>query len=215
MPLPQEEARRLALAWASTYSDLPEGWRLTPGAPLEDASWDFKVRYAHPEYGMNLMLMHFRVCEDGSVDMRSDKREKVALMLSAPEGFAREVRFFKVLGNPVPETPEWLLKVKRANSFVDMRGIDGFAHISVSDERLKLPFQLKSSKGGREHFFKKYPDHKDIVAVVIVDDYSSDHQLHLRLYSALGETRSKVLKGTLSANEVRKRVTACIQRTAQ
>ena len=211
MPLNLDSATRLANAWLSEQNDLPIERRLSRGHSPNGCTWKFKVDYVHPEYNMEFFLLQLLVKEDCSVVALVDKRAHVRKILAKPEGLRREARFFTALELRTALTPEWFLKVERAGSYIDVRGIDGFAHIMIGEKRLKAPFQIKSFKTNKKDFLAKYSHLPRVVEVIVADDWATDDQLRQRIYSATGELRSKILKGTLTVADYKEQVTTFFQ----
>ncbi len=211
MPLDVYSATRLATAWLSEQNAVPVERTLSRGHSHDGRAWKFRVHYMHPEYNMEFFLAQLLVKEDGSVAVLQDKREHVRKILSKPNGLRREARFFTALEARTALTPEWFLKVERAGSYVDVRGIDGFAHVKIGEKTLKMPFQIKSSKTNKKDFLAKYSHLPKVVEVIVADDWSTDDQLRQRIYSATGEVRSKILKGNLTIAGYKQQVTTFFQ----
>ena len=208
MPLDVYSATQLATAWLSEQNDLPLERILSRGHSHDGRTWKFRVHYTHPEYNMEFFLAQLLVKEEGSVVVLQDKREHVQKILSKPNGLRREARFFTALEVRTALTPEWFLKVERAGSYIDVRGI---AHVRISEKTLKMPIQVKSSKTNKKDFLAKYSHLPKVVEVIVADDWSTDDQLRQRIYSATGEVRSKILRGTLTITDYKQQVTTFFQ----
>lgn len=212
MCVPVEDARQLVTAWAELQTDLPTGWKMSQGTTDKDSSWNFKIGYEHPVSKMKFYLVCLKVADSGDLVVYNDRRERIGDLLSHPEGFLHETRFFDALSVRTKETPSWFLEVERANSFIDKRGVDGFAKVKIEDTtKLKVPFQIKSSKGGVWWFFEKHPSYRGVVLPIVVNEERTENQIRQNLYSAAGEVRRNILKGVYTTVQFKERITETIR----
>jgi len=194
--------------WALSQSDLPIGWRLTRNVTSPNC---YKIKWKHPVFGVDFSLLSLRV-NDETVSILDDSRVRVEeLLRMSPDGFSRELKFFNALETRTEQTPRWFVKILRSGSFLDKIGVDGFAQICIRDEKLKIPFQIKSSRTGTRKFIAKYPQYKDVVQLVRVDDRSTDEVIRQRLYSVIGTVRRRITTGSLTVQSFKILITESLQ----
>ncbi len=202
MDLPKSERQTLVEAWAQTES-LPEGWYVSPD-PKPNR---IRIRWKDPVFQNQFLLVELRV-EDDQLTLVKDRRNRVKELLSRPRGYKREAQLFEALQQPSILKPSWFLKLKKSKPYADMRGIDGFAHCMVEKEKLKLPFQIKSNVEDRETYYKRHPLGIGIVEVIIVDRRDSVEVLQCKMFSLLGEVRSRMLKSGITVADMHERLGA-------
>lgn len=95
----------------------------------------------------------------------------------------------------------------RSDTYLDRRGIDGFARIQVHTERIKLPLQIKSSYSGKKRFYETWPHYREIVTTIVVKDGMPDEHIRQQLYSGVAVTRKSMTRGSVSVAEFKARIT--------
>ncbi len=206
MDLPKSDMT-LVREWAATES-LPDGWYISS----DQSSSRLRVRWKDPQFQNDYCLLELGI-RGGQVFVRHDRRERVKKVISDPKGFVRETKLFQVLEKPSAYTPSWFVRVKKAKPYADMRGIDGFAHCMLGEEKLKLPFQIKSNLGDREKFFAHYPLGKGLIEVIVVKEDESTQSLQCRMFALLGEVRERMKKHGITVADMHQRLELYLRHT--
>ena len=81
-----------------------------------------------------------------------------------------EDRFFALMLVRTETTPEWFIKIKRANPAWDTRGIDAFAYIRplANGRKIIVPIQILSASKKRWKYNKQQPGNLEAGVVTIV-----------------------------------------------
>ncbi len=190
----KKQACAIAHKWFEEQAKLPVDSFLRHHAYDRDKRGRlFTIEYCPKSLkGERMCLITFYVLDDGSVEITEDQHH-----IAARAGEASEQRFHAALNTRTDATPEWFLRVRRGHRITDKRGIDAFAYVEFGEwgRRLRIPVQIKSSKGGVLPYLSKYPlCYQHDVPVIVVNPSWSDDQLRAHVYEVLGKIREERLK---------------------
>lgn len=203
MPLTAAAARQIAEAWLTAHmhtaertESFPFGSRLQTCAYNPEASGRlFKVNYRARSLRESLHLADVYVYDDATVRIVLDNRSA-----AHAAGKETERRFLAALEVRTAHTPRWFLRIQRARSYHDRRGIDAFAFVTYrpGERRLRVPIQIKSSRAMLNLYYERHPAAKKYgVVVIVVDPKKTDDQLRDYVYNVLGRVRKqKIRAGT-------------------
>jgi len=107
-------------------------------------------------------------------------------------GALSEQRFLTACNIRTLDTPRWFVGVEEADLEMDIRGIDALAEVYPWNGIIpvKIPVQIKSSAAGKRKFRNTMSKDKvKHIAVVVVRDNRTDHQLRRQLYTELAPLR--------------------------
>ncbi|HYD93640.1 MAG TPA: hypothetical protein VEB18_04295 [Candidatus Paceibacterota bacterium] len=109
-------------------------------------------------------------------------------IFASKQGEETERRFFDAARVRTRRTPSWFLGVRRASPQFDTVGLDALASIQRPDDPkpMSVPIQVKSSKGGKRHYYREHADAKRVkVPVLVVTKTMSPDDIRKQLYAAL------------------------------
>ena len=108
-------------------------------------------------------------------------------------GAENEARFLILANSRGPLRPAWFRGIIRASPSIDARGVDMLAKIVLDDNPkiVHVPVELKSSDGGKVHYFEKHPWAAAKKVVVIVIGQRTDVQLLEHFYAMLGRVHAE------------------------
>lgn len=212
MVLSQEATLSLVQKWVSQRSDLPEGCTVSTTEERRRKVPHHKVRWVHPEYGMDFLLYIVYVSSDEEVVIEVDRMEFFSRATADGfAGFKAESRFFQIHADATTR-PTWFLSVERTHHSLDMRGIDAFCKIQLHPTgTLKVPVQIKTSRTGVRHFHKSYPQYRDIVPCIFAPLSETEDMIRQRTFSALGGIRRKINRGLVSLEEYKRMTTKALR----
>lgn len=104
------------------------------------------------------------------------------------EAFLKEQRVIDVLNEWTAHTPHWFIRAQRASDELDIQGVDFLVKIRVEGNRkkIKVPVQLKSSVFASNMFYAERKAYwLDRVPVLVVNDYHTDEQIRVNMFTQL------------------------------
>lgn len=98
-----------------------------------------------------------------------------------------EERFFRIMREN-NKYPDWFCGIVRSSAMFDVKGIDAFAYVRQqrTQNRVKVPIQLKTSRVGIQLFFKQWPEYwQQRVIALNVSPLRSEEEICRALFSEL------------------------------
>jgi hypothetical protein len=189
----KQKAELLAQAWFKKQENIPIG------AVLQNRKFDtavqgrlFTVTYFARPLNKLMVLISFYVLDNGNIYVENDQRK-----IANAAGLATENRFYSVMKERTEDTPSWFKKIEKASRLFDRRGIDAFAFVEYvpGERRLRIPIQIKSSRGGVDNYKAKHKlcvEHG--VAILLINPHKTDEQVRSYVYNELGQVRNKKIE---------------------